>query len=190
MGKTTPSLSKCEDMCDDHTACNSFAFCTGIGNVNVSFPRCYLKTKKVDMMTVAHGVGDCSTYKSDGSLLKANGVVARSEGYNLASFKPDCSEEPVDFCFKATPTYEMCDGACEGHDECYSFVFCNSTGALGFSRCYLKTAGFDTVAHGGGDCSSYFPTKVGQCGAVKEYYKKQECCGSPAKELNPNMAMH
>merc|ERR1719221_105311 len=182
--QTTPDQDMCQDMCEKHTACNSFAFCTG--NVNASFTRCYLKTKKVDMKTIAHGAGDCSTYKSDGSLLDSPGMVARSEGHNLASIKPDCTEDPLDMCFKATYDHEMCHSACEASDACHSFAFCSTDGELGFSRCYLKTADFETVPHGAGDCSSYYPTELGQCGAVKEYYKNQDCCGNPSKELNPN----
>jgi len=186
--QTDPDLEMCAERCDDSDACNSFAFCTG--NVNASFTRCYLKTKKVDMKTIEHGAGDCSTYKSDGSLMDAHGMVARSEGHNLASIKPDCTEEPMDMCFKANYDHEMCKSACKGQDACNSFAFCGTDGDLGFSRCYLKTADFETVPHGAGDCSSYYPTELGQCGAVKEYYKSQECCGNPSKELNPNMPMH
>merc|ERR1712032_150102 len=96
----------------------------------------YLKTKKVDMKTKAHGEGTCSTYKGDGSFLDEKGMVARSEGHNLASFKPqDCPDDEFDTCFEETPTKDDC------HTHCHD---------------------------------------------VKDYYKKQKCCGSPDKELNPN----
>jgi hypothetical protein len=186
--QTTPDLSMCEAMCDKHTACNSFAYCTG--NVNASFTRCYLKTKKVDMTTVAHGEGTCSTYKHDGTILDSTGMVARSEGHNLASFKPDCTEEVVDFCFKVTPDQEMCKNACEKQDGCKSFAFCDGSGTVGFTRCYLKTADFDTKIHGAGDCKSFYHAELGHCSDVKDYYKSQGCCGMPSKELNPNKPMH
>jgi len=202
--QATPDLSMCADMCSEHTACNSFAFCPG-NEFFPTFPRCYLKTKKVDMMTIPHAEGTCSTYHNAGLLtliLNSTGMVARSEGQNLASFKEDCSEdpEPLDFCFKTNPTLATCKQACNKQDGCKSYVFCDDTGDVGFTRCYLKTADFNRLPHfikppnelfpRPGDCQSYYPTELGKCDDVKKHYKSQECCGMPSKELNPNKPMH
>merc|ERR1712032_658699 len=183
---------------------NSFAFCPG-NEFFPTFPRCYLKTKKVDMMTIPHAEGTCSTYHNAGLLtmiLNSTGMVARSEGQNLASFKEDCSEDPdpLDFCFKTNPTLDTCKQACNKQDGCKSYVFCDDTGDVGFTRCYLKTADFNRLPHmvqnpnelfpRPGDCQSYYPTELGKCDDVKKHYKSQECCGMPSKELNPNKPMH
>jgi len=154
--QTTPTLGACSSACSDHPACNSLAFCTG--NSKAPFPRCYLKSKEVDMATVAHGGGDCSTYKGSGDLLASLGKVARTEGANLASYKEDCTDGNLDSCYKTTPTLDSCKSACGSQGGCKSFAYCTGNTDAPFTRCYLKTADFDTVAHGGGDCSSYYPT--------------------------------
>jgi len=202
-----PNYTMCADMCTKQgPACGNFVFCTGMasGAPPPPIPRCFLKTAHVDFATVPHaslypGKGDCNTFLKDGSRLDPrDGMVARNEGNNLASYKEDCSPDPTDFCFQATPTEADCQAACNGTMACNSFAFC--TGMVGdatIPRCYLKTADFGTINHGKkwgfsneGDCSSYYPTEAGTCGEVKDYYKNQNCCGHPAKTLNFNIAQN
>eukprot|EP00406_Dinophysis_acuminata_P061084 CAMPEP_0179293468 /NCGR_PEP_ID=MMETSP0797-20121207/43388_1 /TAXON_ID=47934 /ORGANISM="Dinophysis acuminata, Strain DAEP01" /LENGTH=127 /DNA_ID=CAMNT_0021002615 /DNA_START=66 /DNA_END=446 /DNA_ORIENTATION=- len=33
----------------------------------------------------------------------------------LLSFKPDCTEEPLDFCFQTTPKLDSCNVSCAAH---------------------------------------------------------------------------
>jgi len=182
----TPDLKFCEEHCTNHGACHSFAYCTGAGNENAPFTRCYLKTKKVDFETIPHpGLGDCTTYGVDGTSIGDEFYVARNEGENLASFKPDCTEDETDFCHKVDePTFGMCNSTCTGQSGCYSFAFC--TGTELFPRCYLKTGDFRKKAHEPGDCSTYYPAQSATCKDMKDYYKTQECCGVPEKALDMN----
>lgn len=186
--RTTPDLASCGEHCTDSGACHSFAFCTG--NTEANFPRCYLKTKQVDFMTKPHVSNDCTTYDFEGMRLgDADYHVARNEGANLASYKPDCTEDPNDYCFKRTPTFDFCKAACSGQSGCNSFAFCTGTGSnVDFTRCYLKTAEFYKQDHVPGDCTTYYPAKSATCSNVKSYFQDQNCCGTPYKELDMNKA--
>jgi len=186
--RTTPDPAFCEAHCTDSAACHSFAFCAG--NLEADFPRCYLKTRKVDFATKPHASGDCTTYDGHGARLGgADYLVARNEGANLASYKPDCTEEPVDFCFRTTPTFDFCNASCAGQSGCKSFAFCTGAGTdVDFTRCYLKTADFYKQAHAPGDCQTYYPAASAACRDVKGYFQAQGCCGAPHKELDMNKA--
>lgn len=182
--QTTPDLGFCANQCTANSGCHSFAYCTG--NSNAAFPRCYLKTKQVDFMMKQHP--DCTTYGGNGNPIGSG--VARNEGSNIASYKSDCTDEAVDYCFKTTTSVDSCQTACNNNDACKSFAFCTGLNNPGtdIARCYLKTADFSTVTSGGGDCSTYYPTTPAMCKDIKAYYAAQNCCGAPLKDLDMNIA--
>ena len=203
------TLETCEQHCDDHATCVSFAFCPGDPAHAVNFSRCFLKTKQVDMTTVAHASlypkgGDCNTYKKDGTRLNPDdGMVARNEGRDIFSYRPNCGgcdatvtgceTDGAPTCAAMVPTFDHCKTECEKRPACKSFGFCTGASQVGFARCFLKTGDFDTMLHSEkypsspGDCKSYYPTTAESCGGVKDYYKAQSCCGSPSKALNHNI---
>lgn len=205
----SPDLHHCETACDQHPTCGSFAFCPGDPNHDVNFTRCFLKDKHVDMAVVEHlslypSAGDCNTYLKDGTRLHPDdGMVARNEGKDVYSYRPNCGAcdpsvtgcetdgEPT--CEAMVPTLDHCKTACANTPACNSFAFCTGVSQVGFARCFLKTADFATMTHlekypsSPGDCKSYYATDAGNCRGVKDYFKAQGCCGNPSKALNNNI---
>lgn len=184
----TPSLEFCENQCSGHAACNSFSYCTGASN-NPSWPRCHLKTKKVDFMMKSHY--DCTTYRHDGSrVAEKDNMVARTEGMNLASYSEGCTEDTMDTCHRTTPTWDSCRDHCSGMDGCRSFAYCTGMGhpTVDFPRCYLKTSDFATKSHVGGDCRTYYPAAPAMCKDSSKWYRNQGCCGAPLKSLDMSKA--
>jgi hypothetical protein len=183
--------------CGKHGTCGSFAYCPGNLAHKVNFSRCFLKTKQVDFGQVVHKSlyptgGDCKTFKKDGvALYDTWGIVARNEGSNVFSYRENCAEDGT--CLTTTPDEKMCQAECSKRPACKSFAFCSGESEIGFPRCFLKTADFDTILHsekypdGPGDCKTYYPKEAGTCKDVKAYYKTQECCKSPEKTLNFNI---
>merc|ERR1712176_1651157 len=109
---------------------------------------------------------------------------------NLASFKDNCPDDEFDNCFKTVPTFSMCMEACSQQSGCASFAYCTGLNnpSTTLQRCYLKTANFSLIAHGHGDCATYYPRRAATCRNVVTYYNAQECCGAPSKSLDMNKA--
>jgi len=204
-----PDMEMCANKCSSHSSCGSFAFCPGDPNHAVNFPRCFLKSKQVDMAVVSHKSlyphgGDCNTYKKDGTRLHPDdGMVARNEGNDVYSFRPNCGAcDPAitgcetdgeATCTAMVPTLDQCKSECQKRPACKSFAFCTGASDVGFARCFLKTGDFNTVPHAEkfpaspGDCKSYYPKEAGNCRSLKDYYKDQKCCGNPSQTLNFNI---
>jgi len=164
----------------------------------MDFSRCFLKTRFLDFATIPHGGGDCTTHKKTGEMLGMKGEVARNEGRDVFAVKGgECDQDNGPNCAPEDPktmSLEKCQMHCAMLDACNSFAWCSGEGReTPFPRCYFKTADFATIRHqekfpdSPGDCNTYYRGKAGNCGGVKAFFKKQECCGMPGKELNNNI---